>query len=131
MTKRKTLKKNEPTTVVADDPDDQKGALMKIGGSKSDRWNNTLANQAVQALWVKNSDAEERDRQLSATVAALCQFASNREYDGGLTRPDAEALASLHLPNLAREAGIDDAAMNRVIDLAARRLDLLRKKGTS
>jgi hypothetical protein len=82
MTKRKTSKKNEPATVVADDPDDQKGALMKIGGSKSDRWNNTLANQAVQALWVKNSDAEERDRQLSATVAALVGIAPKDELEG-------------------------------------------------
>jgi hypothetical protein len=82
MTKRKTSKKNAPTTVVADDPDDQKGTLMKIGGSKSDRWNNTLANQAAQALWVKNSDAEERDRQLSATVAALVGIGPRDELEG-------------------------------------------------
>jgi hypothetical protein len=35
------------TTVVANDPDDLKGALKQIGGSQSDRWNNILANQAV------------------------------------------------------------------------------------
>jgi hypothetical protein len=57
MTKRKAKKANEPTTVVANDPEDRKGALKTIGGSQSDHWNNTLANQAVQALWVKNSDA--------------------------------------------------------------------------
>lgn len=82
MTKRKSSKKYEPTTVVADDPDDQKGTLMKIGGSKSDHWNNTLANQAVQALWVKNSDAEERDRQLSAAVAALVGIGPKGELEG-------------------------------------------------
>jgi hypothetical protein len=82
MTKRKTSKKNEPTTVVADDPDDQKGALIKIGGSKSDRWNNTLANQAAQALWVNNSDVDERDRQLSATVAALAGIGPKDELEG-------------------------------------------------
>jgi hypothetical protein len=82
MTKRKSSKKNEPATVVADDPEDQKGSLMKIGGSKSDRWNNTLANQAAQGLWLKNSDAEERDRQLSATVAALVGIGPKDELEG-------------------------------------------------
>lgn len=64
MTKRKPANGKEPTTVVANDPTDRKGALKTIGGSQSDDWNNTLANQAVQALWVKNSDVQERDRQL-------------------------------------------------------------------
>ena len=58
MTKSKVKKANEPTTVVANDPEDRKGALNTNGGSQSDHWNNTLANQAVQALWVKNSDAQ-------------------------------------------------------------------------
>lgn len=73
---------NTPTTVVADDPDDRKGRLKNIGGSQSDHWNNTLANQAVQALWVKNSSAEERDKQLSATVAALMGIAPKDELEG-------------------------------------------------
>ena len=73
---------NTPTTVVADDPDDRKGRLKKIGGSQSDHWNNTLAHQAVQALWVKNSSAEERDKQLSATVAALMGIAPKDELEG-------------------------------------------------
>lgn len=73
---------NTPTTVVADDPDDRKGRLKNIGGSQSDHWNNTLANQAVQALWVKNSSAEERDKQLSATVAALIGIAPKDELEG-------------------------------------------------
>lgn len=82
MTKSKIKKANEPTTVVADDPEDRKGALKTIGGSQSDHWNNTLANQAVQALWVKNSDAQERDRQLSATVAGLAGIGPKDELDG-------------------------------------------------
>ena len=39
-----------------------KGRLKNIGGSQSDHWNNTLANQAMQALWLKNSSSEERDK---------------------------------------------------------------------
>jgi hypothetical protein len=45
--------------VVAEDPDDRKGRLKDLGGSQSDRWNNVLANQAMQALWVKNSSPDE------------------------------------------------------------------------
>lgn len=71
MTSKRSATKSEQKTVVADDPDDRKGRLKSIGGSQSDHWNNILANQAVQALWVKNSSPEERDKQLSATVAAL------------------------------------------------------------
>ena len=43
----------KPTTVFANDSNDLKGKLKSIGGSQSDHWNNTLANQAVQALWIK------------------------------------------------------------------------------
>lgn len=71
-----------PKTVVADDPDDRKGRLKNIGGSQSDHWNNTLANQAVQALWMKNSSQDERDKQLSATVAALIGIAPKDELEG-------------------------------------------------
>ncbi|OPH82906.1 hypothetical protein [Nitrobacter vulgaris] len=71
-----------PKTVVADDPDDCKGRLKNIGGSQSDHWNNTLANQAVQALWMKNSSQDERDKQLSATVAALIGIAPKDELEG-------------------------------------------------
>jgi hypothetical protein len=71
-----------PKTVVADNPEDHKGQLKVIGGSQSDHWNNILANQAVQALWVKNSSEEERDRQLSATVAALVGIRPKGELEG-------------------------------------------------
>jgi hypothetical protein len=73
---------NPPKTVVADDPDDRKGRLKDLGGSQSDRWNNVLANQAMQALWVKNSSPDERDKQLSATVAALAGIGPKDELEG-------------------------------------------------
>jgi hypothetical protein len=73
---------NAPTTVVADHPKDRKGRLKNIGGSQSDHWNNTLANQAVQSLWMKNSSPEERDKQVSATVAALMGIAAKDELEG-------------------------------------------------
>jgi hypothetical protein len=82
MSAKKPASANTPTTVVANDPDDLKGRLKNIGGSKSDHWNNTLANQAIQALWIKNSGKEERDRQLSATVAALVGIGPKDELEG-------------------------------------------------
>ena len=81
MSPKKPAKDNEPTTVVADDPEDRKGALKTIGGSRSDHWNNLLANQAVQALWIKHSDAESRDKQLTATVAALIGIGPKDELE--------------------------------------------------
>jgi hypothetical protein len=74
----------EPTVVVADDPEDRKGALEFVGGSQSDSWNNLLANQAVQALWLANSDRETRDRQYSATVAGLIGVGPRDELEGML-----------------------------------------------
>jgi hypothetical protein len=82
MTAKKSAAKTEPKTIVADDPGDRKGQLKCIGGSQSDHWNNTLAIQAVQALWVKNSSPEEQDKQLSATVAALIGIAPKDELEG-------------------------------------------------
>lgn len=73
---------NAPKTVVADDPEDRKGRLKTIGGSQSDHWNNILANQAVQALWLQNSSPEECGKKLNATVAALMGIAPKDEIEG-------------------------------------------------
>ncbi|BCH12103.1 hypothetical protein MesoLj131c_63610 [Mesorhizobium sp. 131-3-5] len=69
-------------TIVADDPNDRKGRLKNIGGSLSDHWNSTLANQAVQALWLKNSSPDEHNRQLSATIGALMGIGPKDELEG-------------------------------------------------
>jgi hypothetical protein len=69
------------TTVMAHDPDALKGALKRIGGSQSDHWNNILANQTVQALWLKHSDPETRDKQYSATVAVLVGIGPKDELE--------------------------------------------------
>jgi hypothetical protein len=70
-TKKTAADGKKATTIVANDPDDLKGTLKNIGGPMSDHWNNLLANQTIQTLWLKHSDQETRDRQLSATVAAM------------------------------------------------------------
>jgi hypothetical protein len=82
MTGKKTSKEAKPSTVVVNDPDDMKGTLKNIGGSRSDHWNRLLADQSVQALWLKNSDPETRDKQFSATVAALVGIGPKDELEG-------------------------------------------------
>ena len=67
--------------IMANDPKDHEGKLKSIGGSQSDHWNNILANQAVQTLWMKNSDEDTRGRQYSATVAALIGIGPKDEIE--------------------------------------------------
>ena len=69
-------------TVVVNDRDDLKGTLKRFGGSQSDHWNNIVANQAVQSLWLKNSDTATKDRQISATFVALVGIGPNDELKG-------------------------------------------------
>ena len=82
MTKKKPAKGVKPTTVVANDPDDMKGSLKSIGGSQSDHWNNTLANQTIQTLWTEHADKQTLDRQYNATVAALVGIEPKDELEG-------------------------------------------------
>jgi hypothetical protein len=81
MSNNKTATKIEPPTVVADHPEDRK-LLKFIGGSESPSWNNILANQALQALWRKNSSPEQEKKQVSATIAALMGIAPKDELEG-------------------------------------------------
>ena len=83
MMGKKTAKETMTSTVVANDYSKaRKGRLKQIGGSRSDDWNNMLANQTVQALWLKHSDPATRDKQYSATVAALIGIGPKDELEG-------------------------------------------------
>lgn len=62
----------------------RKGALKDIGGSLSDHWNNTLANQAVSSLWTAHSDDATLARQRNATVEALIGIGPKNELEGML-----------------------------------------------
>jgi hypothetical protein len=87
MTSRKPCSppvSNPPSAAAGDDSRDRNGRLKNIGGSKSDNLNNVLANQAVDALWLKNADPEERERMLTATVAALIGIGPKDELEGML-----------------------------------------------
>jgi hypothetical protein len=82
MTSKKTAAKASEKTVIADDPDDRKGRLKCIGGSQSDHWNNILANQTINSLWLKHSDDETQEKQFSAAVSALMGIAPKDELEG-------------------------------------------------
>jgi hypothetical protein len=79
-----TERKVEEKVIVAKGPTQQLGKLKLIGGSASDAWNNTLANQTIQTLWVSHSDEETLERQLAATTAALVGIRPRDELEGML-----------------------------------------------
>lgn len=73
-----------PEVIEVHDPAKLPGRLKPIGGSMSDDWNNILANQTVNTLWVKNSDAEGVRRQRHAAVDAMIGIAPKDELEGML-----------------------------------------------
>ena len=52
-------------------PDNVKAAMKRVGGSQSDDWNATVANQALSTLWTARSKDETVNRQYNAVLAAL------------------------------------------------------------
>jgi hypothetical protein len=82
MTAKKSNPAKDQTTFVADNPEDRKGELKELGGSQSDQWNNTLANQALHAVWAKNADTAERDKLIGATLSALMGIGPKDELEG-------------------------------------------------
>ncbi|MGH6811099.1 MAG: hypothetical protein ACREDM_01720 [Methylocella sp.] len=80
--KKPATEDNKAKTVVANDRDDLTGTLKGVGGSQSDGWNNILANQAVNTLWLKQCDKETSDRRINATVAGLIGIGPKDELEG-------------------------------------------------
>jgi hypothetical protein len=70
MKARKRAGSDEIATTVVVNPEAMKPTLKRVGGSQSDDWNNVLANQAVNTLWLHPSE-EFQARQRNATLAAL------------------------------------------------------------
>jgi hypothetical protein len=60
------------------------GKLRAIGGSRSDAFNRTLADQVVQSLWVDHTDREDRGKLQSAALATLVSIAPKDEIEGML-----------------------------------------------
>jgi hypothetical protein len=82
MKKQPPSTANEPRRVAVLDKKKSEGKLKVIGGSQSDTWNQVLGNQTMQALWMKNADADEQQNLIDATVAALMGIGPNDELEG-------------------------------------------------
>ncbi len=65
-------------------PEARHGKLRKLGGSTDDNFNNVLASQVSQALWLANSDKDECERQLQAAISAMLGVQSRDELEGML-----------------------------------------------
>src|SRR5262244_2315403 len=74
-------KKPEPEVQVHD-LSKLKGRFKLVGGSMCDDWNNIIANQTCQTLWLKHSDAEDKRRLRHAAVDALICIAPRDEFEG-------------------------------------------------
>ena len=65
-------------------PQPAKPEFKQLGGSDSDHFNQLLADQTLQALWIANSDEEQRDRQYLAATAAMIGAKPQNELEGML-----------------------------------------------
>ena len=79
-----TAKKAELHTVLVT-------SLKAMGGSDCAAFNNTLANATIQTLWLKNSDADDRKKQIDGTIGALIGLKPADEIEGMIA---AQLLAS-------------------------------------
>src|SRR3954447_18050267 len=65
-------------------PRPTKPEFKRLGGSDSDHFNQTMANQTLATLWTANSDEEQRNRQYLAATAALIRAKPQDELEGML-----------------------------------------------
>jgi hypothetical protein len=77
-----TPKKSAEPKPEAHDSAKLSGTLRRLGVSMSHTFNNVLVNQAMSALWLKNSDAEEIRQHRLAAVAALAGIKPGDELEG-------------------------------------------------
>jgi hypothetical protein len=61
---------------------DAQSDTSRLGGSCSDIWNDILALQTTDSLWLKNSNEQARDQQFRAVVAGLIGIRPNDELEG-------------------------------------------------
>jgi hypothetical protein len=61
-----------------------KPEFKRLGGSDSDHFNQMLAEQTLEALWVAHSDDGQRNRQYLAAAAALIGAKPQNELEGML-----------------------------------------------
>ena len=65
-------------------PRDPKPAFKQLGGSNIDAFNQTLADQTLNTLWLGHSDDEQRQKLSLAACAALMGARLRDELEGML-----------------------------------------------
>lgn len=65
-------------------PGSPPGKLKDLGGSNVDEFNNALANNVVQCLWIGSSDQKDANRKMTAALAALMNSKPTSELEGML-----------------------------------------------
>ena len=121
------MRTRSEVTVVAEDPSLGGGKLKHIGGSKSDTFNNVLANQVLQGLWLAHSDEKGRDKLLSASVAALAGIGPRDEVEGMLAAQMVAAHnAAMECHRRCRTVGAGCTAAPRRVRREARRTAITR-----
>jgi hypothetical protein len=80
-----TTKRRPPSrTVEVVIPRPTKPEFKQLGGSDSDHFNQLLADQTLNTLWVARADEEQRDRQYLAATAAMIGAKPQNELEGML-----------------------------------------------
>lgn len=82
MSAKKSTPSEEKALKFVGNPEVLEPKLKQLGGSQSDHWNNILANQTLNTLWLAHSNDEGRDRQYAATAAALAGIGPKDEIEG-------------------------------------------------
>src|SRR5438309_2142140 len=71
-----------PQTLRVSSPENVPGSLKRIGGSRSDAFNNIVANQVMKSLWTAHSDSAGLDSQYQAVLAAMMGIEPCDEIEG-------------------------------------------------
>ena len=93
MTAKRGAPSEKKIVKISGEAETLKPELKCIGGSQSDDWNNVLANQTANSLWLANSSDETQRKQRRASLAALIGIAPKDELEAMLA---AQMLAAHH-----------------------------------
>ena len=84
MTAKRPVPVAKQIVTVIGNPENLKPELKCVGGSQSDDWNNVLANQTANSVWLGNSSDETQQQQRRASLAALIGIAPKDELEAML-----------------------------------------------
>ena len=85
MTRKSKALTEPPAKVVqAHAPNDMRGQLKHVAGSMSDPWNNVVANQAINTIWLGAKTEADQDKAIDGTIQAMVGIGPKDEIEGML-----------------------------------------------